>query len=239
MLSEDQFTAWLSTLGVPPKPGELAARTGESTGKLRAQLLRSRVPWSTVVAISRSVGRNPVEELATFPVFADLRRTNPLQREALSQVQVEDVLLEIAKRRRSLIAKIVGSAGYALQPFPFEDSTRYWLDAIDDDGTLRTRLIQTTTLDKAALSRAVSTNRLSPEQAVTAAAIAGGTPSVGLVLIGLVSAEEAGWSPTSRDTALFECSDADLVDLADARLKTLRRRLKADAAETNYWKTLG
>ncbi|QZQ53765.1 hypothetical protein KZI27_01060 (plasmid) [Curtobacterium sp. TC1] len=239
MLSEDAFAAWLAMVGAPSRSGELASLIGENVAKIRAQRLRSRVSWSVVVAVSRALGRNPVRDLQGFPVFAAVDVVQPTSREALSQVQVEDVLLEISKRRRSEIARMVGAAGYELQAFPFEESTRYWFDAMDANGTLRGRLVEATTLDKTSLSRAISANTLSPEQAVTAAVMAGGTPTVGLVIIGLVSAAEAGWAPTVRDTALIECSDTDLIDLADARLRTLRRKIRADLVEANYWKTLG
>lgn len=239
MLSEDAFAAWLAMVGAPSRSGELAPLIGENAGKIRAQRIRSRVSWSVVVAVSRALGRNPVRDLQGFPVFAAVDAVQPSAREALSQVQVEDVLLEISKRRRTQIARMVGAAGYELQSFPFDDSTRYWFDAIDSDGTLRAKLIDATTLDKASLSRAVSANTLTPEQAVTAATLAGGTPTVGLVITGLVSSAEAGWSPTLRDTALIESSDTELIDLADARLRTLRRRIRAEQVEVNYWKTLG
>ncbi|TDW64683.1 hypothetical protein EDF51_11347 [Curtobacterium sp. PhB25] len=239
MLSEDAFAAWLVMAGAPSRSSELAHLIGENVGKIRAQRLRSRVSWSVVVAVSRALGRNPVQDLRSFPAFAAVDAVQPSAPEALSQVEVEDVLLEISKRRRSQIARMVGGAGYELQSFPFEDSTRYWFDAIDTDGTLRAKLIDATTLDKASLSRAISANTLSPEQAVVAATIADGTPTVGLVVTGLVSPAEAGWSPTLRDTALIEASDTELIDLAGARLRTLRRKIRADQVEANYWKTLG
>lgn len=240
MLSDSEFTTWLAALDAPARSTELASLIGESAGKLRAQRLRSRVSWSTVVAVSRALGRSPLADLRTFATFANVDAgAGPTQRETLSQVQAEDVLLEIAKRRRSQIAAIVGASDYELQAFPFDESTRYWFDAIDTDGSLRSKVIDASTLDKTGLSRAIRNNSLSPEVTVLAASIAGGTPSVGLVLNGLLTAAEAGWSAGSRATALLECSDAELIELARIRLRTLSRQVDAELEETLYWKTLG
>lgn len=89
----------------------------------------------------------------------------------------------------------------------------------------------------------LSDNRLAPELALLASAIAGVSPISGLVVTGLLTTAEASWPSMGRGNALRDLDDLDVIDLADQRLKSLRRRVKKklDARETAHalWETLG
>lgn len=237
-VSDGVFTGWLEGVDAPTRSVDLAALTGESSAKIRAQRIRSRVAYATIVTVSRALERDPVTDLSTFDGLAALARDPaPRTREVLSQLHAEDVFVEILKRRRIELSHAL--SGYALQGFPFAESTRYWVNAIDSEGTLRRHIADATRTDITAVSRAISNNALTVDQCIAVAQHAGASARTGLMLTGVLTPEEAGWSRYERENSLLTCSDSELLDLADERQKTLRRAVAEVEDEKQFWSTLG
>jgi len=237
-LTDGVFTRWLERIGAPTKSTDLASLTAASPAKIRAQRIRSRVSYATVVSVSRALTRRPVDDLASFQGLESLKNDpHPDAREVLSQLQTEDVLVEILKRRRAELSHTLG--GYALQSFPFAESTRYWLNAIDSAGSLRRHVAEATGTDVTNLSRAIRNNGLSVEQCIAAAVHCSASARTGLLVSGILTPQEAGWSRYERENALLACSDRELLDLAEERHKTLRRAVNEAEDEKQFWNTLG
>lgn len=237
-VTDGEFSDWLASVGAPTRTSDLSRLLDFPASRIGAQRMRGRVPASNVVAVSRALGIDPVDALAQFTGFDPLAvRMRPTDAELLSQLQAEDVMVEVMKRRRVELSTMLTS--YDLLPFPFGESTRHWFDAIDPDGTLRRQVAERTKTDLSHLSKAIGKNALSLRQALAASKVAGVSPTSGLFLSGLLTAQEAGWPIYGRENALLECSDMEIIELLESRTANLRRVAKAADDEKLYFETLG
>lgn len=246
------FQRWLQGIAPDASTADICRVSGIKRTTLAQQLVRGKVAETTVVAVSRAYGVNPVAALAAFDAYRSLAGPPqpPTHGELVSQVSTPDLL-------RSLLARGVGetlgtpaeavaphgSAGPpSLTPAPHATSVRNWVDAVDD-GELRHRVSAATGVAPQNFSAQLTANRLAPELALATSLAAGVGPAGGLVATGLVTESEAGWPPDARQAALDAMSDGDLTALAGERLqalgKTLRRQ-EHDAAQTEQiWENLG
>lgn len=242
-VSTSQFLDWLKVSGLPQTDKELAARTGINRATLYQQLSRDRVPVSTIVAVARAWDIAPVNALAYFPAYRILwtDRTSPSQAEILSQIASSDILAELMSRLSSEDAARL-QPGRALQPFPFEGSVRFWLEAIDS-GSLRKRLSEATGIASGNISGQLAENRLAVDVALAATRLAGTAPASGLVVTGVLTPREAGWDPDIRQKTLEGLSDVELSALSEARLtqinRVVRRKAQTAAHTDRYLDALG
>lgn len=233
-----EFRQWGETVAPGANLSGLAELAHINRKTLGSQLLRGKVLEQVPVAISRSLSINPITTLAGFEGFTGLvhARTLPSSLEVLSQVHYTDILSEIARR------------GYPekqppteLRPFPFADSVRSWLDAIDP-GKMRTHLAETVGISEAAISAQLSLNKLSPQLALEAAQYAQMSPATALVVTGVVYPEEAGWAQDLRLATLTSVSGLVLLDFADYWIGQLRRAtrqaLKENEVIDSLWRNL-
>ncbi|MBG6226557.1 hypothetical protein IWX63_003156 [Arthrobacter sp. CAN_A2] len=242
-VSAREFDAWLDRAGLPTSSTEIGNRLSMRRSTIKTQRVRNRVSEEVVVALARSFNINPLGALSEFELYLGLQNTQPppTRAELLSQVTHTDLFAELLSRNRTDMAHLIG-AHYEMSPIPHPDGVRAWIDAIDP-GSIRTEMSHQSGIATTNLSTMLSDNRLAPELALLASAIAGVSQISGLVVTGLLTTAEANWPSMGRENALRDLDDLDVIDLADQRLKSLRRRVKKklDARENAHalWETLG
>lgn len=207
--------------------GDIAKRSGVKRTTLHQQLIRGRVAEKSVVMIARAYQLSVIDTLATFSPYRDLVQElrPPRETELLSQVIYSDVLKEILRRR----GEAFSAAEQTLEPFPFPDSVRAWVDAIDP-GTIRRDVADQLGITPSSLSSQLR-RTLNPENAVVLARHGGVAPSNGLVIIGLIREEEGLWPAVGRLKTLRSASDDDLIGLAIGKLTVLKRNSGGDPGE--------
>ncbi|MEA5454162.1 hypothetical protein SPF06_05435 [Sinomonas sp. JGH33] len=219
------FRHWISEVAPGASTADVCRLSGVKRSTLAQQLVRGKVAESTVVAVARAYGRNPVLGLAEFEPYRELAASvaPPTDAEILSQTPTARLLAE-------LLARVGGGLGHAAAAGEEGSAVRQWVEAIDD-GELRQRVSAAAGIAPQNYSAQLSANRLAPELAVRTAREAGVGLRNGLVVTGLVTAAEAGWPPSAVEDALVRLSDAELAFLASERLATLARALKRQEHE--------
>lgn len=215
------FQRWISQLAPGSSTADVCRQSGVKRSTLAQQLVRGKVAESTVVAVARAYGRNPVLGLAEFEQYRELASSlaPPTDAEVLSQTPTARLLYE-------LLVRVGAQPPQAPPPASSEHAAvRQWVEAIDD-GDLRHRVSVAAGIAPQNFSAQLTANRLTPELAVRTAREAGVGLRNGLVVTGLVTAEEAGWPPSAIEDALHRLSDAELTLLASERLAALGRSLK-------------
>ncbi|WP_326948305.1 hypothetical protein [Arthrobacter sp. RIT-PI-e] len=186
------FQLWRSEVAPEDTVSDVCRVAGIKRSTLAQQLVRGKVSAATVVLIARGYGLSPVRALATFEGYEDLPDgiRDPTDAELVSQVSHVDIL-------RLLVARSEDSDGTGtdllldLAPLVHRNSVRAWIDAVDP-GDLRQRLAASTGIARQNLSAQLTAGRLAPAIAVEAARIAGVSLTSGLVVTGLLTAEEGG-----------------------------------------------
>ncbi len=237
------FQLWRSRIASQDTVSDVCRVAGIKRSTLAQQLVRGKVSVSTVVAIARGYALSPVDALTAFEGFEDLRVGSrvPTDAELVSQVSHIDIL-------RLLVARSEDKecAGTDLQlnlaPFPHRNSVRAWIEAIDP-GDLRQQLAASTGVARQNLSAQLTAGRLAPEIAVQAARTAAVSLTSGLVVTGLLTADEGGWPEDGRARVLRAMPDLELVFLARDRLdvlgKQIRRAELDDGKDRAMWENLG
>lgn len=233
------FQHWLHSVAPAMSTADICRISGVKRTTLAQQLVRGKVAESSLVSISRALGLNPLDGLATFESYAGLTGPPrpPTPAELVSQISTTDLL-------HAVIARTApgGDVNAALLPAPHATSVRNWVDAIDD-GDLRHRVSAATGIAPQNYSAQLTANRLAPELAVATSRAAGVGFTGGLVATGLITEAEAGWPAGARQAALEALSDGELTLLAGDRLqalgRTLRRQEQEQAQTEKIWENLG
>ncbi|MGG5171748.1 hypothetical protein ACQR35_06155 [Pseudarthrobacter sp. J1738] len=245
-LSSRAFQNWLNGVAEGATTSEVCRAAGIKRTTLAQQLVRGKVTESTVVAIARAYGLNPLAELACFDGYRDLLTSHqqPTDAELLSQISTEDLLADLAKRLSRANAKPWPDQLEvpALTPIPHSQSVRNWVDAVDT-GEIRQQVSATMGVAPQNFSAQLSANRLAPELAVSTARLAGLGPASALVVTELITPQEASWPEHAREKALARIPDSELAQLAADRLqvmsRTLRKQEQDIAQREQIWEHLG
>lgn len=232
VISSVDFQAWLDSKSLPTNVSELARYSTIHRSTLGHQMNVDRIKVTTIVTIARVAKLDPLTELSRFTPFEDLEAgtSTPTQRELLSQVSHGDALAEILRRSEER-HRSDSRRQITCESLPFPESTKAWFDAIDT-GDLRRRLAESSGIAPSNLSSLLTENKLPPALAVNAARLSRSSLSSGLVVIGLLTAEEGRWPPRAREDCLRAVDELTLIDLATAKLSAWKRlvKRKADAA---------
>lgn len=218
---------------------DISRISGVKRTTLAQQMVRGKVAETTVVSISRAYGINPLAALASFEAYSGLREpfASPTTAELISLVSTLDLMQALIERARPGSSPTLG-----LEDPAHPTSVKNWVDAIDD-GELRLRVSEATGIAPQNFSAHLTANRMPPELAVATARAAGVGPTAGLVAIGLITEEEAGWPPDARRRALDSLTDGELALLTGDRLqawgKTLRRHEQDQEHTERIWENLG
>lgn len=234
-----EFQRWADTRLSGRSWGDISKASGVKRTTLRQQIVRGRVSEATIVTIARSHKLSVVESLSVFETYSDLASGIGVVSgdELLSQIIYSDALKGILQRAGD--APPISESD--LKSFPYKDSVRAWVDAIDT-GNLRQRVCSTWDIAPSNFSAQLRA-KLSAELAVSIARHAKVPPVNGLVVIGLISADEGGWPAEGRINALRSLADRDLISLAVQKLNVLnrtggRKGEDEDRAEA-FWENLG
>lgn len=237
------FQLWLQSVAPTASTADICRISGIKRTTLAQQLVRGKVAETTLVSISRALRLSPLAALGSFENYVELagEPRPPMPAELVSQIATMDLLRAVIERSTPAKGERAASRP-ALSPAPHATSVRNWVDAIDD-GELRHRVSAATGVAPQNYSAQLTANRLSPELAVATAREAGVGFTGGLVATGLITEEEAGWSPDAKQSALDALSDGELVALAGERLqalgKNLRRHEQEQAQTEKIWENLG
>ncbi|MFJ4170154.1 hypothetical protein ACIPY3_11615 [Paenarthrobacter sp. NPDC089714] len=238
-LQSKAFQRWLHGVAPDASIADVCRVSGIKRTTLAQQLVRGKVAESTLVSISRAYDLNPVQELATFDLYAQLRGepVPPTPAELVSQIATIDLLRAVVERTEP---GSVPATGLTATPHP--TAVRNWVDAIDD-GELRHRVSEATGIAPQNFSAHLTANRLPPELAIATSRAAGVGPAGGLVAGGLITESEAGWTPHGRRDALDRMTLGELVTLSGERLqalgKNLRRQEQDHERTERIWENLG
>ncbi|HKU34466.1 MAG TPA: hypothetical protein VJP90_02855 [Paenarthrobacter sp.] len=238
-LQSKAFQRWLHGVAPDASIADVCRISGIKRTTLAQQLVRGKVAESTLVSISRAYNLNPVQALATFDLYADLRGdpVPPTPAELVSQIATIDLLRAVVERSDPGSVPTLG-----LTATPHPTAVRNWVDAIDD-GELRHRVSETTGIAPQNFSAHLTANRLPPELAIATSRAAGVGPAGGLIAGGLITENEAGWTPHGRQDALDKMTLGELVTLSGERLqalgKTLRRQEQDHERTERIWENLG
>lgn len=217
------FKLWASRVGIPSAAAAMARTIGINRTTLQAQLLRGRVHESVVIAGARAVSIDPVAALSEFDEYDDLHRgmRPPLPLEVLSQVSLDDAMVELIRRRNPAYGEALAAVQVWQDP-PLPDGLRTWIDAVDP-GFIRRTLSERIGIAPPNLSTMITANRVKPRHLVEAARIANVSLVSGLAAGGVITLAEAGWPEGARAHALHHLRDVALNDLVTARIAATQR----------------
>jgi hypothetical protein len=218
------FKAWLADLTSGDSVSAACRQADLRRATLTQQLIRGRVPESTVVALARAYGQEPLIALSGFPEYRDLTvsPTSPSDAEVLSQIAYRDVLKELL--RRSDLETPPAFREEDLEPAPFPGSVRAWIEAIDP-GRLRQRLADDLRMAPSNLSTQITSGTLPPLSALHAARLAGTSLGSALIVTGLITPLEGGWGVDARAVVLTHCADETLIAASINALEGLQKAM--------------
>lgn len=228
------FKLWASRAGLPSTGAAMARTIGISRTTLQTQLIRGRVHETVLIAAARALHMDPVAALAEFSDYDDLHRgmRPPLPVEVLSQVGLDDALVELVRRRNPSYGDAL-AAVHVWQDPPLPDGLRTWIDAVDP-GSIRRTLSERIGVALPNLSTMITANKVKPRHLVEAARIADVSLVSGLAAGGMITLAEAGWPEGARAHALQHLPDVALNDLVTARIAATQRgarRIQTDHDE--------
>lgn len=238
-----EFQLWRTEIAPEATVSDLCRQADIKRSTLAQQLVRGKVSVETVVSIARAYGISPVRALSGFDGFRDLAGgiVPPTSREYLSQVSPMD-LLRLILGRSEENDSVGRPVSFELEPLPHRYSVRSWFDAVDR-GDLRQALTARTGIAPQNVSAQLSAGRLSTQLCLEVARISGVSLANGLVVIGLLTPEEACWAADGRESVLSSLPDSELLLLARDRLdglgKRLRKQEQDDSRDQTYWENLG
>lgn len=209
-LPKHDVQRWLDAIA--PKEGmtRLALNAGLPRLRLVQQLASGNVAESTVSAVARSRGLDPLIALASFEPYAALRRARPSRAEALA-------LVEAGRLLRAAGSKLEGvdAPESELGSPAFEGASRQWFVACDA-GSLRETIAATLGLSRSGLWRMLNST-IRPDVAALVAAEAGTPLSAALVVADVLTPAEAGWRDDERARALSKASVTEVLQVAELR----------------------
>lgn len=180
-----------------------------------------------MAAVARSLSLAPLRELTQFPALADLEAAPPSSREVLSLVRPAGTLRAAADR---LSGQPVSEE--QLQDLRFPDLARQWFEACDGGG-LRGHLKAELGVSQSGLWRMLE-KTLRPDVAVASARWAGFPIASALVVSGVLTPAEAGWSTEERATLINAMPLSSVLRAAELRAhETGLREKQAEDFEQN------
>lgn len=223
-LDRETFEGWAKTVS-PASDDYSLSKVALSAGIPKSSLLyqarRGYIEASVVIAYSRGLGINPLDQLLRFEQFAIYADTAaPSQREILTQLPPESYMQELLNRLHGTTIEIdIGQI-----PAPY--AMKRWLDSYNLWGQYDQLSERLGFASRDRLSERISRNRLTLGELVLLTEIADLTPRFGLVVAGLLSLEEANYPSTLWETTLAATESAELVDVLGDSLRWLTKRIE-------------
>lgn len=214
VVAGDDVRRWLS--GVAPDVGltVLSTAAGYSRMLIGQQIAGDRVKEETIVRVARVLGLDPLTQLRTFPSHASLAPSCPDTREVGAFIRWEYLLRACASLELGEpITEI------SLGPVWFGETSRQWINCLDQGRGLRENLERNGQISGPALAKALG-GPLRWDLAVLSARFAGVPQASAMVVARLLTPAEAGWKVDERVQWLKALSRQE-------RLSFLERRVHA------------
>ncbi|XKH58680.1 hypothetical protein LG293_16660 (plasmid) [Citricoccus nitrophenolicus] len=221
-LSNTQVRAWLDAFNPPLAISAAADLASVTRMTLTQQLMRSKVRESIIVDISRRLTIDPLAELSKFSEYSDLAPSSPVGAEALSFIDWPELFQAVGWTARD-----TRFGDRDLGPVTFPDGSRTWVDTLDaGTGALRSEAAKLLGVSTSSVTHSMNSG-LKPHVAVAFARSAGTAVASSLVVSGLLTPHEAGWTLDARSRAVQESSVPDLLELVGVRsVSALRQERK-------------
>lgn len=218
-LASAQVREWIKGEPHPMSISAAAQAAGISRIAFSQQLMRDKVQETVIAGICRSVGLDPLNELASFKEYRDLKPEGPGDVGALAFIDWPELMQAVAWRYRG-----TDFSEDDLGEYVFPDSSRVWADFLDGGhGTLRGDVAHSLGVSASSVAHAL-TSGLKPPMAVAFARQAGAPVSSALVVSEVLSPSEAGWPLDARKQAVQSSTPIELLDLVGDRAATALRR---------------
>lgn len=197
----------------------IATRAGIGRVTLHQQIVRGNVSEASVIAIARSQQLSPIEELASFALYAELVPAPPAPQEILSFIDWPKLLVAIGLiyEGREIAESDLGDPLYP-------DSSRVWVESIDK-GLLRKTVEEDLGLASSNVATALRSTLKLP-LALAFARHAGVPMASAFVVSGLLTPLEAGWGAEERKAALLSRDMVQLLELVGMRAGMAERHLR-------------
>lgn len=220
-LAAAQVRSWLQAQESPLSISAAAAGASMSRIALSQQLMRGRVTESVIVSSSRIMGLDPLAELAGFEEYADLMPANPATREALACIDWPELFQAVGMSQRGL-----SFGDRDLGPVTFPNASRIWVDALDaGSGALRASVATALGTSTSSIAHSITAG-LKPHLAAEFSRQAGTPVASALVVSGLITSQEAGWTRDARSRAVLATPMPELLELVGIRSTSALRAEK-------------
>ena len=218
-LGRSEIQSWLDA--VAPGTGLVRLAQLAELPRLRVtqQVSRGSVAPSTVSAIARGLGLDPLTELRRFEQFTHLTPSTPTATELAAFIPTSGLLQAIVHRLNSVI-----TAEADLGDENYEHAAMYWF-AYADDGNLRAHIHQELGIAQPTLWKMLRT-RLREDVAFQIAQYAQFPLVSALVVSGVLTGAEAGWGPECRSRWINAVPLGQLLDIAEKRLHEVGKQVR-------------
>lgn len=210
-LSRSEAQAWLDDVSSGSSLSKVTELAGVPRFRVAQQLTRNSVAPSTITAIARGLNLNPLNELTRFQEFSNLSGENPTAAEIPAFIQTAPLLEATANR-----INLVKTDEAQLRNEFYDLTALYWVDAADDGG-LRAYLQEHLRIGQPTLWKMLRT-RLREDVGLMIAQYAKFTPISALVVAGVLTGSEAGWSPNVRSHWINTVALGHLLEVTEYRL---------------------
>lgn len=210
-LSRSETQAWLDDVSSGSNLSRVTELAGIPRFRVAQQLTRNSVAPSTIAAIARGLKLSPLHELSRFQDFSNLRGENPTVAEIPAFIQTAPLLEATANR-----IKLLRTDEPQLGNEHYDLAALYWVDAADDGG-LRAHLQEHLRISQPTLWKMLRT-RLREDVGLLIAQYAKFTPISALVVAGVLTGSEAGWSSNTRSQWINSVPIGHLLEVTEHRL---------------------
>lgn len=213
---------------------KVATAAGVSKSSFFFQAQRGFVDAKTIIAYSRAIGADPLQEMLTFPelqIFADDR--GPTDSEVLSQLPAEALMEELLGRSRH--KGLTVDAG----PMPPAHALKRWLACYDLWGRYDEMAHTMGLASSKSLTKKFSENTVSIGELVTMIQFADLVPRFGLVVTSHLTLEEAGYPANLREAVLSHSPMEAVIDALRPALRWFEKEAEAMALTQDFYENLG
>lgn len=238
-LDRDRFDSWADSAwpaggGGKYSPSQVAKTAGISKSSFFFQRSKDYVEASVVVALARSLQRNPLDDLLHFEEFASFKEhREPEQSEVLSQVGPNFLMEELLARLHH------EKSTHYLPAMPEPYGLKRWLDSMDMHGKYGEIAEAMDLANIRVLSKKINENRLSLGQLVALCEYDNLNGRFGMVVTGVLTWEEAGFPFDLREKVLMSAPGDTVIEALWRSRKWLERAVQVKELESGVYESFG
>lgn len=218
-LDRAEVQSWLDV--VAPGTGLVRLAQLAELPRLRVtqQVSRGNVAPSTITAIARGLGLDPLDELTQFREFANITTSAPAANEIAAFIPTAGLLQGTVHRLNS---ETVNEA--ELGEESYDHLALHWFDCADD-GNLRAHIQLQLGVAQPTLWKMLR-SRLREDVALEIAKYANFPLASALVVSGVLTGAEAGWEPECRSRWLNTLPLGQLLAESEKRLREVGKQVR-------------